>query len=141
MERLSDYLGIEVYSSGKNIGVISDFFIAPKEKVISGFMGKTNFLFGKNFFVSRQGILHIDRNGCVVDGKKVFYNRLYAEEYGEISLTSNSNEIGEIYFDASNMQPKSLSIKKSFFEDVVFGREIVDIDQIIISKNGLIKRR
>lgn len=144
MEKLSDFVGTDVYSDGKKIGRITDFFISPREKKITGFSGvTTSGLIRNEFFVTRAGIMHIDKNGCVVDNKKIFYKRRYAEEFGEMAVFSpgilSDNSIGDIYFDSDNLKISRISIKKSFFDDVIYGRETVDIDDVTISKKGVIK--
>jgi uncharacterized protein YrrD len=144
MEKLSDFVGTDVYCDGKKIGRITDFYISPREKRITGFSGlTTSGLIRNEFFVSRAGILHIDKNGCVVDNKKLFFKRNYAEEYGEMAVFSTGifadNSIGDIYFEPENLNLERISIKKSFFDDIIFGRETVDINDVTISKKGIIK--
>lgn len=144
MEKLSDFVGTDVYADGKKMGRITDFYISPRDKKITGFLAiTTSGLIRNEFFVSRGGILHLDKNGCVVDNKKIFFKGNFAEEYGEMPVFSkglfSDNSIGDIYFEPDTLQLERISIKKSFFDDVVFGRETVDINEVTLSKKGIIK--
>lgn len=144
MEKLSEFVGTDVYCDGKKLGRITDFYISPREKKITGFLGlTTSGLIRNEFFVTRGGILHIDKNGCVVDNKKLFFKGKYVEEYGEMPVFSSGvfsdNSIGDIYFEPETLNMERISIKKSFFDDIIFGRETVDINEVSISKKGIIK--
>lgn len=143
MERLSEYLGADIFIDGKKAGRITDFFISPRQKKISGLSGITSRGLVRNgFFIPRSGILHLDKNGCVADGKKIFYTLALSEEIGDISVysTIGSDRIGDVYFLPETLEIKRLSIKKGFFDDLIFGRETVDISDIFITGKGKIKR-
>ena len=144
MEKLSEFVGTDVYCDGKKIGRITDFYISPRKKEITGFSGlTTSGLIRNEFFVTCGGILHIDKNGCVIDSKKLFLKEKYIEEYGEMPVFSSGvfsdNSIGDIYFEPESLKMEKISIKKSFFDDIIFGRETVDINEVSISKKGIIK--
>lgn len=143
MESLGSFVGTEVYCKGKIIGRINDFIIDTKHKVIEAISctSSVGIIRGK-FFVSRDGILHLDRNGVVVDKNKVSYKRAYLEEYGFFGIFREndyfSGSMGDIYFDPITFELQSVTIKKSFLDDILYGREVVDIKDVSMTEKGLV---
>ena len=46
--------------------------------------------------------------------------------------------MGDFYFDPLNLELESVSIKKGFLDDLIYGRDIVDIKNISMTEKGLI---
>ncbi len=145
MDTVSSFIGTDVYCNGKIIGRITEFLIDYKNKLISGINCISNTgIIRTPFFVGKAGILHLDRNGVVVDGKKIKYKKEYTEEFSSIAFSRQndffSGSMGDIYFDPITLELKSVSIKKGFLDDLIYGREILDINEISLTDKGVIVR-
>ena len=145
MDTVSSFIGTDVYCNGKVIGRITEFLIDYKNKLIRGINCISNTgIIRTPFFVAKAGILHLDRNGVVIDGKRIKYKKEYAEEYSSIGFSRQneffSGSMGDIYFDPSTLELKSVSIKKGFLDDLIYGREILDINEISLTDKGVIVR-
>ena len=74
MEAISSYIGCDVYAGGKVIGRITDFLIDLKNKNIRGISCLSNTgIIRTRFYVEKSGIIHLDRNGAVID-KRILRN-------------------------------------------------------------------
>lgn len=143
MEAISSFVGTDVYCNGKIIGRISDFLIDLKNKSIRGVTCISNTgIIRTKFYVEKSGIMHLDRNGAVIDKQKIRYNKMFLEEYSLISPQNDFSNggMGDIYFDPSTLQLKSVSIKRGFLDDLIYGREFVNIDEISITEKGIVNR-
>lgn len=143
MEAISSFIGCEVYAGGKVIGRITDFFIDLKNKSIKGIVCLSNTgIIRTKFFVEKSGIIHLDRNGAVVDKNKINYKKSFYEEYSVISPKNDyfNGSMGDVYIDEDTLKIKSISVKKSFLDDLIFGREFFDIDEITFTEKGIVKR-
>lgn len=145
MERASSYIGTDIYCGGKIIGQITDFLIDVPNKCISGITCISNTgIIRSRFFVTKEGIRHLDRNGVVIDKKHIKYRREFHEEYAKsgfgISRDADffTGSVGDIYFDPSTLDISSVSVKRGFLDDLIFGRDIVDIHDISMTDRGLI---
>ncbi len=141
MEAISSFVGTDVYLNGKVIGRITDFLIDCKNKSIKGIACISNTgIIRSKFYVEKNGILHLDRNGVVIDKSKVRYKK-FIEEYSVISPQSEMiyGGMGDIYIDPSTLLIKSVSIKRGFLDDLIFGREFLDIDEITMTEKGIVK--
>ena len=144
MDTLS-YIGTDVFCNGKIIGRITDFLINIPNKDISGITCLSNSgIIRSKFFVSRSGILHLDRNGAVIDKEKIRYKKSFNEEYAQSGFGIYkdkeylSGSVGDMYFDPLTLKIQSVSVKKGFLEDAIYGREVVDINNISMTEKGLI---
>lgn len=143
MEAISSFIGCEVYAGGKVIGRITDFFIDLKNKSIKGIVCLSNTgIIRTKFFVEKSGIIHLDRNGAVVDKNKINYKKSFYEEYSVISPKNDyfNGSMGDVYIDEDTLKIKSISVKQSFLDDLIFGREFFDIDEITFTEKGIVKR-
>ncbi|MBE7092437.1 MAG: hypothetical protein E7365_04585 [Clostridiales bacterium] len=145
MEALSSYIGIDVYCQGKIIGRITDFLINITQKDIGGItcIGNSGIIRNK-FYVDKSGIKHLDRNGAVIDKDKIRYKRFFYEEYAQSGFGIYKDKdyfagsVGDIYFDPVKLKIDSVSVKKGFIDDMIYGRDIVDIKNISMTEKGLI---
>ncbi|MBR2860327.1 MAG: hypothetical protein IKB86_00580 [Clostridia bacterium] len=145
MESIRSFIGTEVYCEGKIIGRITDFLIKISSKEISGLTCISNrgIIRGK-FFVNKDGILHLDKNGAVVDKKSVKYKKSFNEEYAGSGFGVQkdndffSGSVGDIYFNPVTLEILSVSVKKGFVDDLLFGRDIVSVQDISMTEKGLI---
>ena len=48
--------------------------------------------------------------------------------------------MGDVYIDEDTLKIKSISVKKSFLDDLIFGREFFDINEITLTEKGIVKR-
>ena len=145
METVSSFIGTDVCCNGKVIGRITDFLIDFRNKYIRGINCISNLgIIRTPFIVDKSGILHLDRNGVVVDAKKIRYKKMYIEEYSNIGISQknvfSSGSMGDVYFDPDPLELKSISVKKGFLDDLIFGREILDINDISVTDKGIIVR-
>ncbi len=145
METISSFIGTDVYCNGKVIGRITDFLIDFRNKYIRGINCISNTgIIRTPFIVDKSGIMHLDRNGVVVDGKKISYKKIYLEEYSNIGISRgtdfSSGSMGDIYFDTDTLELRSVSVKKGFLDDLIYGREILDINDISLTDKGIIVR-
>ena len=143
MDALSSFIGCDVYAGGKVIGRVSDFFIDLKNKCVCGITCLSNTgIIRTRFYVEKSGILHFDRNGVVVDRRQIKYNKSFLEEYSVITpKTDFSNgSMGNVYIEPDTLSIKIVSVKRSFFDDLIFGREFFDIDEITLTEKGIVKR-
>ncbi len=143
MEALNSYIGCDVYAGGKVIGRINDFLIDTKNKSIGGISCISNTgIIRTRFFVDKAGIIHLDRNGVVVEKKKIRYEKKFMEEYSQISSGNEflNGSMGNVYIDPDTLMLKSVSVKRSFFDDLIFGRDFFDIDDISLTEKGIVKR-
>ncbi len=144
MESAASFVGTDVYAGGKIIGRVSDLMIDTEQKKISGVACISNIgIIRGRFFVRADGIIHIDRNGIVVDKSKVRYKKSFGEEYAsDFAVFGNesflSGSVGEIYFDPLTLKIESVSVKHGFLDDLIFGREILSADDIAMTENGII---
>ena len=141
MEAISSFIGTDVYLNGKVIGRIIDFIIDCKNKSIKGISCISNTgIIRSKFFVLREGILHLDRNGVVIDKSKIRFDKLN-EEFSVISPANDMTYggMGDIYFDPSTLLIKSVSIKRGFLDDLIYGREFLNIDEITMTEKGIVK--
>lgn len=147
MERASSYIGVDIYCGGKVIGRITDFIIDARKKSVSSIKCISNTgIIRLEFTVPKSGILHIDRNGVVVDKNKISYkknNEEYSQDtlgiYNDTRLFSGSP--GDVYFEPGTFKLSAVSIKKGLIDDVLFGREIVDINDISLTNKGQIIKK
>lgn len=143
MESISSYIGCDVYAGGKVIGRINDFLIDLKNKNIFGISCMSNTgIIRTRFYVEKSGILHLDRNGAVIDKNKIKYKKFFNEEYSKIYSKSdfNNGSIGDLYIDPETLSFKSVSVKKSFLDDLIYGREFFNIDEITLTEKGIVKK-
>lgn len=145
MDTLSSYIGTDVFCNGKIIGRITDFLINIQSKNIGGITCLSNSgIIRSKFYVSRSGILHLDRNGVVIDKEKIRYKKSFDEEYAQSGFGIYrdkdylSGSVGDMYFDPLTLKIESVSVKKGFLDDAIFGREIVDIKNISMTEKGLV---
>ena len=145
METLSSYIGTDIFCKGKIIGRITDFLINTKDNNISGITCISNIgVIRTKFFVDKSGILHLDKNGAVVDKEKIRYKKSFDEEYAQSGFGIYkdkqffSGSVGDMYFDPVNLKIESVSIKKSFIDDLIYGRDVVDIKNISMTEKGLV---
>ncbi len=145
MDAISSYIGTDVYCSGKIIGRISDFLIDVSKKDIGGITCISNTgILRSRFYVDKSGITHLDRNGAVINKNKIRYKKALNEEYADSGFGIYRDKdyfagsLGDIYFDPISLTIESVSIKKGFIDDIIFGRDIVSIKDISITDKGLI---
>ncbi len=145
MEALSSYIGIDVYCQGKVIGRITDFLININDNNIGGITCISNTgIIRSKFYVDKSGIMHLDRNGAVIDKSKIRYKKSFDEEYSQSGFGIYKDKdyfagsVGDMYFDPINLNLESVSIKKGFLDDVIYGRDIVDIKNISMTEKGLV---
>ena len=145
MEALSSFIGIDVYLSGKVVGRISDFLIDTHNKTVSGIACvSTVGIIRSRFFVKRGGILHLDRNGVVVDKSYIRYKKAFDEEYSSGGFgvyrdkEYSKGSMGDMYFDHSTLKIESVSIKNGFLDDLIYGRDIVSVNDVSMTDKGII---
>ncbi len=145
MDTLSSYIGTDVFCKGKIIGRITDFLINIQNKDISGITCLSNSgIIRSKFYVSKSGILHLDRNGAVIDKEKIRYKKSFDEEYAQSGFGIYkdkdylSGSVGDMYFDPVSLKIQSVSVKKGILDDAIYGREVVDIKNISMTEKGLI---
>ena len=145
MDTLSSYIGTDVFCNGKIIGRITDFLINIQNKDISGITCLSNSgIIRSKFYVSKSGILHLDRNGAVIDKEKIRYKKSFIEEYAQSGFGIYkdkdylSGSVGDMYFDPVSLKIQSVSVKKGFLDDAIYGREVVDIKNISMTEKGLV---
>jgi uncharacterized protein YrrD len=145
MEAISSYIGTDVYCSGKIIGRITDFLINISKKELSGITCVSNTgIIRSRFYVDRSGILHLDRNGAIVEKSKIRYKKAFNEEFADSGFGVYrdrdyfSGSLGDIYFNPVDLTLESVSIKNGFIDDLIFGRDIVNIENISMTEKGLI---
>ncbi len=145
MEALSSYIGTDVYCQGKVIGRINDFLIDISQKDIGGItcIGNSGIIRSK-FYVEKSGIMHLDKNGAVVDKNKIRYKKNFDEEYTISGFGIYKDKdyfagsVGDIYFDPVKLEINSVSVKKGLLDDAIYGRDIIDINNISMTEKGLI---
>lgn len=143
MESINSYIGCDVYAGGKVIGRIYDFLIDFKNKNIFGIICLSNTgIIRTKFYVEKTGVLHLDRNGAVIDKSKINYKKKFDEEYSRIYSQSEfrNGSIGNLYIDPETLEFKSVSVKKSFLDDLIYGREFFDINDITLTEKGIVKK-
>lgn len=145
MEALSSYIGIEVYCQGKVIGRITDFLINISQKDIGGITCTSNTgIIRSKFYVDKSGIMHLDRNGAVIDKNKIRYKKSFDEEYSRSGFGIYKDKdyfagsVGDIYFNPVELNIESVSVKKGFLDDLIYGRDIVDIKNVSMTEKGLV---
>ncbi len=145
MESAASFVGTDVYAGGRVIGRVTDLMIDTKKKKISGIACVSNIgIIRGSFFVRADGMLHIDRNGIVVDKNAVCYKKRFGEEYAASGFAVYGNEsflsgsVGEIYFDPATLKIESVSVKRGFIDDLIFGREILSADDVAITDKGIV---
>ena len=107
MEAISSYVGCDVYAGGKVIGRVTDFFIDLKNKNIRGISCLSNTgIIRTKFFVEKSGILHLDRNGIVVNKQMIKYKKSFLEEYSGIVPQRDffNGSMGDIYIEPDTLQ-------------------------------------
>lgn len=143
MEAISSYIGCDVYAGGKVIGRITDFLIDLKNKNIRGISCLSNTgIIRTRFYVEKSGIIHLDRNGAVVDKRMIKYKKTFLEEYSVISPQKDffNGSMGDIYIEPHTLSIKSVSVKRGFLDDLIYGRDFFDIDDITLTEKGIVKR-
>ena len=145
MDTLSSYVGTEVFCKGKIIGRITDFLINVQNKDVAGIICLSNTgIIRSKFYVDKSGILHLDKNGIVVDKNRIRYKKSFDEEYAQSGFgiirdrDYLSGSVGDMYFDPLTLKIQSVSVKKGFLDDALYGREIVDIKNISMTEKGLV---
>lgn len=145
MEALSSYIGIDVYCQGKVIGRITDFLINITKNDIGGITCISNSgIIRSKFYVDKSGIMHLDRNGAVIDKSKIRYKKSFDEEYSQSGFGIYKDKdyfagsVGDMYFDPVKLNIESVSVKKGFLDDLIYGRDVVDIKNISMTEKGLI---
>ena len=143
MEAISSYIGCDVYAGGKVIGRITDFLIDLKNKNIRGItcLSSTGII-RTRFYVEKSGIVHLDRNGTVVDKRMIKYKKSFFEEFSVISPQRDffNGSMGDIYIEPHTLKIKSVSVKRGFLDDIIYGRDFFDIDDITLTEKGIVKR-
>ena len=137
MEAASAFIGVNVHCGGKVIGRITALMIDFKKKEIGGLACvSTNGLFRRRFFVKKEYILHLDRHGAVVE------KHPFTEEYGRIGAAKEADfvfgSVGEAYFDPATLKLQSVSIKRGLLDDLLYGRDIVDANNVSLSDQGVV---
>lgn len=143
MEAISSYVGCDVYAGGKVIGRVTDFFIDLKNKNIRGISCLSNTgIIRTKFFVEKSGILHLDRNGIVVNKQMIKYKKSFLEEYSGIVPQRDffNGSMGDIYIEPDTLKLKSVSVKRGFLDDLIYGRDFFDINEITLTEKGIVKR-
>ena len=133
MEAISSYIGCDVYAGGKVIGRITDFLIDLKNKNIRGITCLSNTgIIRTRFYIEKSGIIHLDRNGAVVDKRMIKYKKIFLEEYSVISPQKDffNGSMGDIYIEPHTLAIKSVSVKRGFLDDLIYGRDYFDLDDI-----------
>ncbi len=145
MDTLSSYIGTDIFCNGKIIGRITDFLINIKNNDISGITCISNTgMIRTKFYVDKSGIMHLDRNGAVVEKEKIRYKKSFDEEYAQSGFGIYkdkdffSGSVGDMYFDPVSLKIESVSVKKGFIDDLIYGRDVVDIKNISMTEKGLI---
>ncbi len=143
MKSAKDFIGTEVYSNGKNIGRITDIIFDVRNKKIKGLTCVSNLgIIRSRFYVPENGVIILDPKGTLVDKDKIEYKKSFYEEYSDFGISKNSdygyNSLGDIFVDPENRKILSVSIKKGFIDDLIFGREIKDISDISLTNKGQI---
>ncbi len=143
MEAISSYIGCDVYAGGKVIGRINDFLIDLKNKNIRGISCLSNTgIIRTRFYVEKAGIIHLDRNGVVVEKRMIKYKKSFLEEYSVISPQKDffNGSMGDIYIEPDTLMIKSVSVKRGFLDDLIYGRDFFDINEITLTEKGIVKR-
>ena len=145
MDTLNSYIGTDIFCKGKIIGRITDFLINVKDNNISGITCISNTgVIRTKFFVDKSGILHLDKNGAVVEKEKIRYKKTFDEEYAQSGFGIYkdkdflSGSVGDVYFDPISLKIESVSVKKGFVDDLIYGREIVDIKNVSMTEKGIV---
>lgn len=145
METLSSYIGTDIFCNGKIIGRITDFLINIKDNDISGITCISNTgVIRTKFYVDKSGIMHLDKNGAVVNKDKIRYKKSFDEEYAQSGFGIYkdkdffSGSVGDMYFNPVDLKLESVSVKKGFIDDLIYGRDIVDIKNISMTEKGLV---
>lgn len=144
MEAVRSFLGTDVYSSGKVIGRVTDFLINTKNNTIGGIecLSKTGIIRSK-FFVDSRGIRHVDKNGIVIDKNYISYKKQFNEEFAADFAISHDNRfssgsVGDFYFDPITFKLNSVSVKNGFLDDLIFGRDIIPINDVSVTNKGMV---
>ncbi len=145
METISSFIGTDIYCDGTVIGKITDLSVDIHKKTLFGLQGIKNYgLIREKFFVDKSGILHLDRNGAVIKKSAIKHKKFFGEEYGRSNFDIFKNNdfysgsVGDFYIEAATMEILGVSVKQSFLDDLIFGREIVNIDNISLTDKGLV---
>ncbi len=143
LEAVSDLTGISVFCDGREIGKVTDVIMDMKEKKVKGLKCRSNFgILRTQFFVKEKGIIRIDKNSAEADKKYITYGM--KEEFAQSGFgiyRDNgffAGSVGDIYIDTETRFIDSVSVKKGFIDDIVYGRESFDAKDISLTNKGLI---
>lgn len=138
MEKASDVIGAPVYVNGKAIGTVTELLVDKRE--IAGLTGLTNtgIVRGK-FFVGKRGILKMSRDAVLVAADALKYRKNFTEEYGRFGVYKENDllsRVGDLYFDPATLTIESASVKKGFWDDLLYGRETVPMATATMTSKG-----
>ena len=141
MEAVSSFIGTNVYCKGRVIGRITDVVMDMTAKKIKSLKCLSNTgIIRSKFYVLEDGILHLDRNGAVIDKNSIVYNM--KEEYSGFGLTGDSDyyagSVGDIYIDPVTHRMHSISVKQGLLDDLIFGRAVFEAKDISLTDKGQI---
>lgn len=141
LEAVSSFIGTNVYCNGKVIGRITDIVMDMSAKKIKSLKCISNTgIIRSKFFVTEEGILHLDRNGAVIDKNSIVYNM--KEEYSGFGITRDSDyfagSVGDIYIDPETHRMHSVSVKQGLLDDLIFGRAVFEAKDISLTDKGQI---
>ena len=138
MEKASNVIGAPVYVNGKVIGNVTEILVDKREIAGLTGLGNTGIIRSK-FFVAKRGILKMGRDAVLAAVGAVRYRKNFIEEYGRFGVYRENDllsKVGDLYFDPVSLTIESASVKKGFWDDLIYGRETVPMQMATMTSKG-----